>query len=47
MKTRMTWIAVACAAVGMAISSGAWAIGGASGPHVGYPTTGKIAHRRN
>ena len=42
MKTRMTWIAVACAAVGMAISSGAWAIGGASGPHVGYPTTGKI-----
>ena len=38
----MTWIAVACAAVGMAISSGAWAIGGASGPHVGYPTTGKI-----
>ncbi|WP_297612777.1 aryl-sulfate sulfotransferase [uncultured Sutterella sp.] len=42
MKTRMTWIAAACAAAGMAVSSGAWAIGGASGPHVGYPTTGKI-----
>ena len=42
MQTRMTWIAAACVAAGLAISSGAYAIGGASGPHVGYPAPGKL-----
>ena len=42
MQTRMTWIAAACVAAGLAISSGAYAIGGASGPHVGYPASGKL-----
>ena len=42
MQMRMTWIAAASAAACLAISSGAYAIGGASGPHVGYPATGKI-----
>ena len=36
-------LATACALAGMMIvSTPAMAIGGASGPHVGYPTTGKI-----
>lgn len=36
-------LAAACALAGMMIASGpAMAIGGASGPHVTYPTTGKI-----
>ncbi len=36
-------LAAACALAGMMIvSTPAMAIGGASGPHVGYPTTGKI-----
>ena len=42
MQVKKTFLSVACAVAALTVSSGAFAIGGASGPHVTYPTTGKI-----
>ena len=42
MQVKKTFLSAACAVAALTVSSGAFAIGGASGPHVTYPTTGKI-----
>ena len=42
MQVKKTFLSAACAVATLTVSSGAFAIGGASGPHVTYPTTGKI-----
>ena len=42
MQVKKTFLSAACAVAALTVSSGAFAIGGASGPHITYPTTGKI-----
>lgn len=42
MKFKSTVIAASVLAGIMSLSAGAYAMGGASGAHVNYPTTGKI-----
>lgn len=42
MQVKKAFLSAACAVATLTVSSGAFAIGGASGPHVTYPTTGKI-----
>ena len=42
MQVKKTFLSAACAVAALTVSSGAFAIGGASGPHVTYPATGKI-----
>ena len=42
MQVKKTFLSAACAVAALTVSSGAFAIGGASGSHVTYPTTGKI-----
>ena len=39
---KKTWIACAAAAAMMTMSGATWAVGGASGPKVTFPTTGKL-----